>query len=162
MLCYWKERNHIPAKSKHFCQKHRETVHVVYDALTAVVVKSSTFWGIIVCSPLKVTRRFGEACCLHLQDQGISQARNQHKFLCLLSVKRKLCEKQTTFRRLCFPPDFYGYLCSILFYSEDGSSAFLRNVWELLDYMSLYPRRHYSSCFLLVVIQVVRIVLHAY
>jgi hypothetical protein len=32
------------------------------EVLTAVVMKSPLFWDITPCSPLKVNRRFGEAC----------------------------------------------------------------------------------------------------
>jgi hypothetical protein len=38
---------------------------------------SSIFWDTNLCSPLKVNRRFGGTCRLHLQCQRISQARNQ-------------------------------------------------------------------------------------
>jgi hypothetical protein len=43
-----------------------------------MVMKSSTiFCDITPCSPLKVNRRFGGTCRLHLQRRRISQARNQ-------------------------------------------------------------------------------------
>jgi hypothetical protein len=41
-------------------------------------MKSSVFWDITSCSPLKMNRRFGGAFHLHLQGQ-ISLARNQHE-----------------------------------------------------------------------------------
>jgi hypothetical protein len=50
---------------------------VGFEGLTAVVVKSSVFWDITLCSPLKVNRRFGGTCHVHLQCWRISQARNQ-------------------------------------------------------------------------------------
>jgi hypothetical protein len=40
-------------------------------------MKSSVFWDITQCSPLKVNRRFGVTCLLHLQ--GKRQARHQHE-----------------------------------------------------------------------------------
>jgi hypothetical protein len=40
-------------------------------------VKSCIFWDITPCNPLKVNRRFGGTCRLHLQGRRISQARNQ-------------------------------------------------------------------------------------
>jgi hypothetical protein len=49
------------------------------EVLTAVVVKSSIFWDIMLCSPLKLNRRFGGTCHLHLQDRRISQATNRLK-----------------------------------------------------------------------------------
>jgi hypothetical protein len=39
-------------------------------------LKSSIFWDITPCSPLKVNRRFGGTCRLHIQGRRISQARN--------------------------------------------------------------------------------------
>jgi hypothetical protein len=57
------------------------TVHnfVGFEVLTAVVMKSSIFWDITpcTCSPLKVNRRFGGTCCLHLQVGKICHTRNQ-------------------------------------------------------------------------------------
>jgi hypothetical protein len=40
-------------------------------------VKGSVFWDITPCSPLRVIRRLGGACRLHLQGREISQARNE-------------------------------------------------------------------------------------
>jgi hypothetical protein len=37
-------------------------------------MKSSIFWDITPCSLLKVNRRFGETCCLHIQCRRISQS----------------------------------------------------------------------------------------
>jgi hypothetical protein len=42
-------------------------------------MKISTFWDIILCSPLKVNRRFGGTCRLHLQGRRISQERNEYE-----------------------------------------------------------------------------------
>jgi hypothetical protein len=42
-------------------------------------VKASIFWDITPCSPLKVNRRFGRTCHLHLQGRRIRQARNQRE-----------------------------------------------------------------------------------
>jgi hypothetical protein len=44
---------------------------VEYEVLTAVVVKSSIFWDLTSCSPLKVNRRFGGTFRLHLHGQRI-------------------------------------------------------------------------------------------
>jgi hypothetical protein len=51
-------------------------VCVGFEVLTAVVMKSSNFWDITPCSPLKVNRRFGGTCLLHVQGQRIRQARS--------------------------------------------------------------------------------------
>jgi hypothetical protein len=48
-----------------------------FEVLTAVVMKSTIFWDITPCSPLKVGRHFGETYCLHLQSR-ISWAKYQH------------------------------------------------------------------------------------
>jgi hypothetical protein len=42
-------------------------------------MKNSIFWDISPLSPLKFKRRFGEKSRLDLQDQRVSQARNQHE-----------------------------------------------------------------------------------
>jgi hypothetical protein len=47
------------------------------EVLTAMVMKSSVFWNITLCSPLKGKWHCGGTCCLHLQGQIISQGRNQ-------------------------------------------------------------------------------------
>jgi hypothetical protein len=51
---------------------------VEFEVLTAVFLKISVLWDIAPCSPLKNNRRFGGTCCLHLKNQGICQAGNQH------------------------------------------------------------------------------------
>jgi hypothetical protein len=44
-----------------------------------ILLKSSGFWDITSCSPLKANRCFGGTCCLHLQGQRISQRINQNE-----------------------------------------------------------------------------------
>jgi hypothetical protein len=61
-----------------FTHEKTWTSHVGFEVLTAVVMKSSVFWDITPCSPLKVSRRFGWTCRLHLQGRRISEARNKH------------------------------------------------------------------------------------
>jgi hypothetical protein len=46
--------------------------YVGFEVLTAVVMKNSVFWDITPCSPLKVKRRMGETCRLHLQGRRVS------------------------------------------------------------------------------------------
>jgi hypothetical protein len=48
-----------------------------FEAFKPVVMKSSVLWNITPCSPLKVNRRFGETCHLHLQHRRINHAWNQ-------------------------------------------------------------------------------------
>jgi hypothetical protein len=50
------------------------TIHVGFEVLTAVVIKSTIFWDITLCIPLKVNRRFGATYRLHVQGQRISRA----------------------------------------------------------------------------------------
>jgi hypothetical protein len=47
--------------------------YVGFDILTSVVVKSSIFWDITPCSPLKVNRRFGGTYRLHIQGLRTSK-----------------------------------------------------------------------------------------
>jgi hypothetical protein len=54
-------------------------IHVGFEVLTVVDMKSSIFCNITPCSPLKVSRRFGGTCRLHLQGLRISQVKNQHE-----------------------------------------------------------------------------------
>jgi hypothetical protein len=60
--------------------------------------KSFIFWDIKPCSPLKLNRRFGGTCRLHLQGWRVSRGRNQHEpgskiaciSYCLPPPKRRL------------------------------------------------------------------------
>jgi hypothetical protein len=54
--------------------------------LTAVV-KMSTAFSVTTCSPLKVNRRFGGTCRLHLHGRRKKQKRNQHE---ISSKERKV------------------------------------------------------------------------
>jgi hypothetical protein len=47
--------------------------------ITFIALKSSVFWDIMPCSPLKVNQRFRGICSLHLQGQRISQVIYQHE-----------------------------------------------------------------------------------
>jgi hypothetical protein len=58
-------------------RNHRNvTINIGFGDLTEAVWKSSAFWEVTPCIPLKTCPRFGEACRLHLQDGRISQARD--------------------------------------------------------------------------------------
>jgi hypothetical protein len=95
---------------------------VGFEVLTAVVMKSSVFWDIMPCSPLKLYRRFGGTCRLHLQRRRICQARSQR-----VAIRT-------------------NFLLSLLFDFEDGGDMFLRNVGTIsTEYTALYPRRWFSS-----------------
>jgi hypothetical protein len=62
-------RQYIPKESKlhsHRQENLKSCVTVRFEVLTAAFVKSSIFWDITPCSPLKVNRRFGGTCRLHI------------------------------------------------------------------------------------------------
>jgi hypothetical protein len=44
-----------------------------------LTLKSSVFWDVTSCGPLKVNWRFGRTCRLHDQGRRTGQARNQHE-----------------------------------------------------------------------------------
>jgi hypothetical protein len=48
----------------------------IFTFRLSLVHLNSIFWDITLCSTLKANRHFGGLCCLHLQGQRISQARN--------------------------------------------------------------------------------------
>jgi hypothetical protein len=50
-----------------------------FEVLTAVVMNSSIFWDVMLCSWLKVSRRFGGIYRLHLRGRRISRTRNQRE-----------------------------------------------------------------------------------
>jgi hypothetical protein len=52
-------------------------VQVGFEALRAVAMKSSIFYHVTPRSALKVDRRFGGTCDLHLHGRKISQTRNR-------------------------------------------------------------------------------------
>jgi hypothetical protein len=49
---------------------------VLFEILTVVVMKSSIFWDITLCSPWEINRRFEGICRLQLQGPK-KQVRNQ-------------------------------------------------------------------------------------
>jgi hypothetical protein len=53
--------------------------YVGFEVLTEVVMKSTVFWYITPCSPLKVNRNFGGTYHHHLQGRRISGAISQHE-----------------------------------------------------------------------------------
>jgi hypothetical protein len=50
-----------------------------YEGLTVVVMKSTIFWDITMCSLLSVNSRFRETYRLHLQGRKIGRGRNQRE-----------------------------------------------------------------------------------
>jgi hypothetical protein len=47
----------------------KNIIFVGFEVFTTVVMKSTIFWDITPCSPLKVYRRFGGTYRLHLQGR---------------------------------------------------------------------------------------------
>jgi hypothetical protein len=71
--------------------------HVGFEVLTPVVMKSTIFWDITPCSPLKVNRRFGWTYRLHYQSRRISQIRNQREENSKQSLKiEEICSSETS------------------------------------------------------------------
>jgi hypothetical protein len=57
---------------------------------------SSVFWNIMLCSALKVSRRFRGIFRLHLHGRRISQARNQRENRWLAHLKvEAICSSET-------------------------------------------------------------------
>jgi hypothetical protein len=79
--------------------------------------------GYMPSGPLKVNRRVGGTCRLHLHGRRISQARNRHE----------AGSKQSSALVYCF---------ALIFDLVDGGDVFLRNFSRLsTEYTALYPRR---------------------
>jgi hypothetical protein len=55
-------------------------IYIGFEVLTMVVMKSSVFWHIALCSPLIVDWH-GGTCCLHLQGQRVSQKTCSYEML---------------------------------------------------------------------------------
>jgi hypothetical protein len=53
--------------------------HITLLYLGVIYTSIYLFWNITPCNPLKVNRRFGGTCLLHLFGRQISQARNQNE-----------------------------------------------------------------------------------
>jgi hypothetical protein len=87
-MCGWNSRSviytflysvcHLNVKLKKEMAKLQTVFcYVGLEVLTAVVLKSTIFWDVMSCSPLRVNWRFGGTYHLHLQGRKISWARNQ-------------------------------------------------------------------------------------
>jgi hypothetical protein len=71
------QQHKISLKRKN-CKSEDEYKYIGFEVLTAVGVKSTVFWVLMVCS-LETGRCFGGIYCLQLQGQSIKQARNQQR-----------------------------------------------------------------------------------
>jgi hypothetical protein len=81
-------------------------------------MKSSIFWDITPCIPLKVNRHFGGTCHLHLQGRRKNQARNQRESF-------PLAFTLVSYLAYSFHA---GSLLRLFFDPEDGDDMFLRNI----------------------------------
>jgi hypothetical protein len=54
-------------------------IYVGFEVLTAVIMMSSIFWDITLCSPLKANERFGGTYRFKLHGRKINQARNHYE-----------------------------------------------------------------------------------
>jgi hypothetical protein len=88
---------------------------------------SSILWNITPCIPLKVNRRFGGTCLLHLQGRRISKVRNQH------DASSKIFDFQRTTRR-CIPE---GRTFIIMLHHWHKLAFFFQN----LDVTAFHPFR---------------------
>jgi hypothetical protein len=70
-----------------------ETCYIKFQVFTAVLMKSITFWDIMLRSPLKVSQNFGAIYHLHLQGRKISRARNDVDFQ---QTKRRYISQDST------------------------------------------------------------------
>jgi hypothetical protein len=64
---------------------NNRSADVGFEILRAVILKSSIFWDIMPCIPLKINRRFGETCRLHLQGRRKASGKQSQAglWLCL-------------------------------------------------------------------------------
>jgi hypothetical protein len=87
---------------------------VGFEVLIPVVIKSSIFWNITLCSPLKVNGSWEGTCRIHFQGRSVSQARNQR-------------EADSEQNSTCYTLHS-GFLLGLFFEPEDGGDMFLRDV----------------------------------
>jgi hypothetical protein len=90
-------------------------------------MKSSIFWDITPCSPLKVNRRFGGTCRLHLQSRRISRTRNQRESRWQARWKRHVPPK----RRLTFK-QIHGVISQKIKLFNSSFSSFMEPDSSLL------------------------------
>jgi hypothetical protein len=72
-------RYHVINKHRQESFPNKPTFKLGFEFLTAMLMKIYIFCNITPCRQLRVDRRFGGTCRLHLQNQRINQGRNQHE-----------------------------------------------------------------------------------
>jgi hypothetical protein len=108
---------------------------VGFDVLTAMVMKRY-LWDITPSSLLRINRRFGGTCRLHLQGRKISQARNQHESSSLHNVLARL---QVDFKRTTprYIAEGWTLQVQINYFQLCGRRKYLRQSIFLLQYFQL-------------------------
>jgi hypothetical protein len=86
------------------------------------------FWDKTPCSPLKVNRRFGGTCCLHLQGRRISQPRNRRE------ASRKAENSAAS---------VFKEITELKFFGHDGGTS---NLFKILIILKLIPNHERSEC----------------
>jgi hypothetical protein len=98
------------------------------------LLKSSNFWDITLCSPMKVNRRFRGICLFHLPDRSISQSRNW----CESRWQVEQCyvsEDRTLHNYLC--ENFTSCIQEVSFCSKHGGNSFIRNKFSFAKYQKI-------------------------
>jgi hypothetical protein len=98
--------------------------YVRFEVLTAVVMKSSIFWDITPCSPLKFSRHFGGTYRLHLQGRRICQASLPSDFT-LISCSAYSSTLKMFIRNVGWLPTGYKALSQRIVIFEPGRWSWL-------------------------------------
>jgi hypothetical protein len=123
-----------------------------------MALKSTIFWDITPCSPLKVNRRFGGTCRLHLQGRRMRQVRNHREAGINQNVISQKIELFITTAASTMNPTIYGvviYIKNILYKCHCTNSwvLFMQSFKnQSLSYKTkvvLFPIRYLCSIFLL-------------
>jgi hypothetical protein len=112
-----------------------------------VVMKSTIFWDITPCTPMKVNRRFGGKCCIHVQDRRISRARNQRE----AGRKQSSSETSVDIQRTTWSyiPEYIYFYYLPIFLSLCLSLRFSIRLIYLPSYLPIYIYRSiYLSVYL--------------
>jgi hypothetical protein len=113
------------------------TTLVGFEVLTKVV------WDIAPCSPLKVNRRFGGTCRLHLQGRRISRARNQREIR--WQAEQSACRNFRLYRKQKGNgyPVLVSYWFARLYLRASGYWRFILFYWRA----SQWPITQLATCF---------------
>jgi hypothetical protein len=72
-----------------------QVLHILFHILF-IVVKSTIFWDITPCNPLRVNRRFGGIYRLYLQGRKVSRARAQRESRWKPDPMEAICSSETS------------------------------------------------------------------